>query len=77
MELTAIAAWLNTACAGLDAAVTGAVAGLYDAAGGFFTPFSHFMDLMGKAAPSSSPSALRLSSSPKQEKQDSPWVLPF
>ena len=48
MELTAIAAWLNTACAGLDAAVTGAVAGLYDAAGGFFTPFSHFMDLMGK-----------------------------
>jgi len=48
MELTAIAAWLNTACAGLDAAVTTAVAGLYDIAGGFFTPFSHFMDLMGK-----------------------------
>lgn len=48
MELTAIAAWLNTSCAGLDAAVTEAVAGLYDMAGGFFTPFAHFMDLMGK-----------------------------
>ncbi len=48
MELTAIAAWLNTSCAGLDAAVTGAVAQLYELAGGFFTPFAHFMDLMGK-----------------------------
>ncbi|MBR5491175.1 MAG: phosphatase PAP2 family protein [Oscillospiraceae bacterium] len=48
MELTAIAAWLNSSCAGLDAAVTSAVAQLYDIAGGFFTPFAHFMDLMGK-----------------------------
>lgn len=48
MELTAIAAWLNTSCAGLDASVTAAVAQLYELAGGFFTPFAHFMDLMGK-----------------------------
>lgn len=48
MELTAIAAWLNTSCAGMDAAVTEAVHGLYTFAGGFFTPFAHLMDLLGK-----------------------------
>ena len=48
MELTAIAAWLNSSCAGLDAAITGAVAGLYSLAGDFFTPFAHIMDLLGK-----------------------------
>ncbi len=48
MELTAIAAWLNTACAGMDAAVTGAVHGLYTLAGGFFTPLAFLMDLLGK-----------------------------
>ncbi len=48
MELTAIAAWLNTSFAGFDAAVTEAVHGLYTAAGGFFTPFALFMNLMGK-----------------------------
>jgi len=48
MELTAIAAWLNSSCAGLDAAVTGAVHGLYGLAGGFFTPLAHLFDLLGK-----------------------------
>ncbi len=48
MELTAIAAWLNSSCAGLDAAVTGAVHGLYGLAGGFFTPLAQIFDLLGK-----------------------------
>ncbi len=48
MELTAAAAWLNSAFAGIDAAVAGAVYGLHTMAGGFFTPFSQIMDLLGK-----------------------------
>ena len=48
MELTAIAAWLNSSCAGLDAAVTEAVHSLYTIGGGFFTPLAHLFDLLGK-----------------------------
>lgn len=48
MELTAIASWLNTACAGFDAAVTKAVHSLYTMGGEFFTPFCFLMDHLGK-----------------------------
>ena len=48
MELTAIAQWLNTACAGLDESVAIAVHKLYEAAPGFFTPFLTFVTLLGK-----------------------------
>ena len=48
MELTAVAHWLNTACAGLDASVATAVHGLYEAAPWFFTPFMNFISLLGK-----------------------------
>ena len=48
MELTAAAAWLNTAFADIDAAATEAVYGLYGIAGGILSPFSQLMDLLGK-----------------------------
>lgn len=48
MELTAAALWLNTVFAGFDQAVTTAIHGLYESAGGFFTPFFEFISLLGK-----------------------------
>ena len=48
MEMTAIATWLNTACAGLDESVAIAVHKLYEIAPGFFTPFLNLITLMGK-----------------------------
>ena len=48
MELTAIAAWLNTAFAAFDESVAVAVHGLYTAAPGFFTPFLTVITYMGK-----------------------------
>lgn len=48
MELTPIALWLNTACAGLDESVAIAVHKLYEIAPGFFTPFLAFITLLGK-----------------------------
>ena len=48
MEMTAIALWLNTALAGMDAAAAEAVHGLYEAAAWFFTPFMNFVSLLGK-----------------------------
>ena len=39
MELTAAAVWLNTVFAEFDLTFTRAVHGLYEVAGGFFTPF--------------------------------------
>ena len=47
MEITAFAAWLNSAFAGIDLAVAEAVYGL-SALDFFFTPFSRLMDLLGK-----------------------------
>jgi len=49
MELTAVSNWLNTVFAEFDLTVTNAVHGLYEAAGGFFTPFFNFISLLGKA----------------------------
>ena len=48
MQLTALALWLNTACAGFDEAVATAIHQLYVAAGWFFTPFLSFISLLGK-----------------------------
>ena len=48
MELSPIAAWLNSSCAGMDAAVTAAVHRLYGLAGGFFTPRAEIFDILGK-----------------------------
>lgn len=48
MELTAVALWLNTACAGMDAAAATAVHSLYELAPWFFTPFMNFVSLLGK-----------------------------
>ena len=48
MELTAIAAWLNTAWAGFDQAAAVAVHQLYETAGGFFTPVLVFISFLGK-----------------------------
>ena len=39
MELTASAAWLNSAFASFDEGITLAVHNLYEVGGGFFTPF--------------------------------------
>ena len=48
MELTAAAQWLNESFAGFDQAVTGAVHGLYESAGWFFTPFLTLISYLGK-----------------------------
>ena len=48
MELTALAAWLNTAFAGFDLSCAQAVHSLYDIAGWFFTPFLVFISILGK-----------------------------
>ena len=48
MELTAAAAWLNTAFAAFDQSVTLGVHRLYDAAGWFFSPFLELISLLGK-----------------------------
>lgn len=47
MEITAAAAWLNSTFAGIDAAVAGAVHGLF-AFEGIFTPLAQIFDLLGK-----------------------------
>lgn len=47
MEITAAAAWLNSAFAGIDSAVAGAVYGLF-AFEGVFTPLAQIFDLLGK-----------------------------
>ena len=49
MELTAAAVWLNTVFAEFDLTFTRAVHGLYEVAGGFFTPFFSFISILGKA----------------------------
>ena len=48
MQLTAAALWLNTVFAGFDQSVTAAVHKLYEAAGGFMTPFMEFISFLGK-----------------------------
>ena len=48
MQLTAAALWLNTVFAGFDQSVTAAVHQLYQAAGGFLTPFMEFISFLGK-----------------------------
>jgi len=47
MEITAVAQWLNTAFASFDESVTAAVHGLYEAAGGFMSPFMEFISFLG------------------------------
>ena len=47
-ELTALAAWLNTAFAAFDYNVANAVHRLYEIAPGFFTPFLTVITYMGK-----------------------------
>lgn len=47
MEINAAAMWLNTTMAEFDLALTQAVHGLYDLAGGFFTPFFEFVSFLG------------------------------
>lgn len=49
MELTAAAAWINSAFSGFDSTVTTAIHKLYDLGGGFFTPFFEFISFFGKA----------------------------
>ena len=48
MELTASAAWLNSAFASFDESITLAVHNLYEIGGGFFTPFFEFISFFGK-----------------------------
>ena len=48
MQLTAAALWLNTFFAGFDQSVTAAVHQLYEAAGGFMTPFMEMISFLGK-----------------------------
>lgn len=48
MELTAIAAWLNTTFSGFDLAIFSVLHGLAEAAGWFFTPFFHLVSLFGE-----------------------------
>ena len=48
MELTALAAWLNTAFAGFDLACATAVHSLYDIAPWFFTPLLSLVSILGK-----------------------------
>lgn len=48
MQLTAAALWLNTVFAGFDQSVTAAVHQLYQAAGGFLTPFMELISFLGK-----------------------------
>lgn len=47
MEINAAAMWINSAFADIDLAVTWAIHGLYDLAGGFFTPFFEFISFLG------------------------------
>lgn len=47
MEINAAAMWLNTTMAEFDLTLTQAVHGLYDLAGGFFTPFFEFVSFLG------------------------------
>lgn len=47
MQLTPIAYWLNTVCAGFDAAVATGVHSMYDLAGWFFNPFWRFVSIFG------------------------------
>lgn len=48
MQLTAAALWLNTVFAGFDRSITLAVHWLFEVAGGFFSPFFHFISFLGK-----------------------------
>ena len=48
MQLTAAALWLNTFFAGFDQSITLAVHKLYEAAGGFMTPFMELISFLGK-----------------------------
>ena len=48
MLLTAAALWLNTFFAGFDQSITLAVHKLYEAAGGFMTPFMEVISFLGK-----------------------------
>ena len=48
MEITAAAQWLNTTFAAFDQSVTLLVHRLYEAAGGFCSPFFEFISLLGK-----------------------------
>ncbi|MGI5977804.1 MAG: phosphatase PAP2 family protein [Candidatus Limivicinus sp.] len=48
MEINAAAIWLNTFFAGFDQSITLAVHKLYEAAGGFFTPFLELISFLGK-----------------------------
>lgn len=48
MELTAMAQWLNTAFAGYDQALLGALHKLAEAAGGFLTPLMKLITLLGE-----------------------------
>ena len=48
MEMTAAAAWLNSTFEGFDAGITLAVHKLYEACGGFMTPFMEIISVLGK-----------------------------
>ena len=48
MQASAAALWLNSFFAVFDQTVSSAVHGLFDLAGGFFTPFFEFISLLGK-----------------------------
>ena len=48
MDITAAAMWLNTTFDVMDRTVTQAVHGLYESAGGFFSPFMEIVSLLGK-----------------------------
>lgn len=48
MEISATAAWINSTFASFDVGITTAIHGLYEVAGGFFTPFFNFISFFGK-----------------------------
>ena len=47
MEITGIAAWINTTFFGFDQWMASLIHNLYTFGGGFFTPFCQFMGLLG------------------------------
>lgn len=48
MEMNAAALWINSTFASFDAGITDAIHGLYNVAGGFFTPFFELISFFGK-----------------------------
>ncbi len=48
MQISSVALWLNTVFADFDWSITSAVHGLYESAGGFFSPLCDLISFLGK-----------------------------